>query len=186
MTAMMTAPTTMAASRGMTKHYVSKAMASPVGTLTLVASDDGLAAVLWENDRPGRVPLSIRGEELSHPVLLEAERQLREYFGGTRTQFTLPLDVVGTPFQRQVWEALRSIPYGETRSYAEIADQIGSPRAVRAVGAANGRNPLSIVAPCHRVIGSSGQLTGFAGGLEVKAQLLAFERAGQRPVTGLA
>jgi methylated-DNA-[protein]-cysteine S-methyltransferase len=170
----------------MTKRLVSTSMASPVGTLTLVASHEGLAAVLWENERPGRVPLSpvhrlgeggMAGEERAHPVLVEAERQLSEYFAGERTQFALPLDVAGTPFQRQVWEALRSIPYGETRSYSEIAAQIGSPRAVRAVGAANGRNPLSIVAPCHRVIGSSGQLTGFAGGLEVKARLLAFERA---------
>jgi methylated-DNA-[protein]-cysteine S-methyltransferase len=165
-----------AMSGGTTTHYVSKAMASPAGMLTLVASDDGLAAVLWENDRPGRVPLRVRAEELSHPVLLEAERQLREYFGGTRTQFTLPLDVVGTPFQRQVWEALTTIPHGETRSYAQIAAQIGRPSAVRAVGAANGRNPLSIVVPCHRVIGSAGQLTGFAGGLEVKARLLEWER----------
>jgi methylated-DNA-[protein]-cysteine S-methyltransferase len=101
---------------------------------------------------------------------------LAEYFAGERTRFTLPLDIVGTPFQRQVWEALRTIPFGETRSYAEIAVHIGRPRAVRAVGAANGRNPLSIVAPCHRVIGSGGQLTGFAGGLEVKARLLAFEQ----------
>ena len=165
---------------GMRSRYVSKTMASPVGRLTLVATDDGLSAVLWENDRPGRVPLRIDGEERSHPVLVEAEQQLREYFAGTRTEFTLPLDVVGTPFQRQVWEALRTIPFGETRSYSEIAAQIGSPRAVRAVGAANGRNPLSIVAPCHRVIGASGKLTGFAGGLEVKARLLALESKAAR------
>jgi methylated-DNA-[protein]-cysteine S-methyltransferase len=122
------------------------------------------------------VPLNVASEDSAHPMLVEAERQLQEYFSGARTRFTVPLDIAGTPFQRQVWEALRSIPYGETRSYAEIADQIGSPRAVRAVGAANGRNPVSIVAPCHRVIGSGGQLTGFAGGLEVKARLLAFEQ----------
>jgi methylated-DNA-[protein]-cysteine S-methyltransferase len=152
-------------------------MASPVGRLTLVASDEGLSAVLWEDDRPGRVPLSIAGEDRAHPVLVDAERQLGEYFAGKRTRFELPLDVVGTPFQRQVWDVLRTIPFGETRSYAEIAARIGRPRAVRAVGAANGRNPLSIVAPCHRVIGSSGELTGFAGGLDVKARLLAFERA---------
>jgi methylated-DNA-[protein]-cysteine S-methyltransferase len=163
------------APRQTTKRYVSTSMASPVGTLTLVASDEGLSAVLWEDDRPGRVPLTIAGEDRAHPVLVDAERQLREYFSGGRTRFTLPLDVTGTPFQRQVWEALRTIPFGETRSYSEVAAQIGHPRAVRAVGAANGRNPLSIVAPCHRVIGSGGQLTGFAGGLEVKARLLAFE-----------
>jgi methylated-DNA-[protein]-cysteine S-methyltransferase len=188
MTAVMTEPMTKAPRGDKTKYYVSTTMASPVGTLTLVASDEGLSAVLWEDDRPGRVRLGPvhrlesgrAGAEGAQAMLAVAERQLREYFGGERTRFTLPLDVTGTPFQRQVWEALRSIPYGETRSYAQIAEQIGSPRAVRAVGAANGRNPLSIVAPCHRVIGSGGHLTGFAGGLEVKARLLAFERAHHR------
>jgi methylated-DNA-[protein]-cysteine S-methyltransferase len=111
-------------------------------------------------------------------VLSEAERQLAEYFAGRRTEFDLPLDPAGTPFQQKVWSALRSIPFGETRTYAEVATQIGHPGAARAVGAASGRNPLSIVAPCHRVVGTSGELTGFAGGLEVKARLLAFERAG--------
>ena len=159
-------------------RYVYKRMPSPVGTLTLVASDHGLAAVLWENDRPRRVRLNLEAEENGHPVLVEAERQLAEYFAGRRQQFTLKLDVAGTHFQRQVWNALLTIPFGETRSYRQIANQIGNPRAVRAVGAANGRNPLSIVAPCHRVIGSSGALTGFAGGLDVKARLLALEGAG--------
>jgi methylated-DNA-[protein]-cysteine S-methyltransferase len=156
-------------------RLVSKRMASPVGTLTLVATDEGLAAVLWENDRPSRVPLVVDAEEDAHPVLLEAERQLTEYFSGRRRQFTVKLDVSGTPFQRKVWNALLTIPFGETRSYADIAKQIGSPTAARAVGAANGRNPLSIVAPCHRVVGSSGALTGFAAGLDVKARLLALE-----------
>jgi methylated-DNA-[protein]-cysteine S-methyltransferase len=159
-------------------RHVYKRMPSPVGTLTLVASDHGLAAVLWENDRPRRVRLNLEAEAHGHPVLVEAERQLAEYFAGRRKQFTVKLDVAGTPFQRQVWNALLTIPFGETRSYRQIANQIGNPRAVRAVGAANGRNPLSIVAPCHRVIGSSGALTGFAGGLDVKARLLALEGAG--------
>ncbi len=128
-------------------------MPSPVGTLTLVATDDGLAAILWENDRPGRVRLNIAAEESGHPVLADAERQLAEYFAGQRKQFALPLDWSGTAFQRQVWDALLTIPFGETRSYAQIAAQIGRPGAARAVGAANGRNPVSIVAPCHRVIG---------------------------------
>ena len=154
---------------------VFKRMPSPVGTLTLVASDRGLAAVLWENERQGRVPLRLEKEAPEHPVLVEAERQLREYFDGRRTRFDLTLDVSGTPFQRQVWNALLTIPFGETRSYGEIARQIGRPTAARAVGAANGRNPLSIVAPCHRVVGSSGALTGFAGGLDTKARLLALE-----------
>jgi methylated-DNA-[protein]-cysteine S-methyltransferase len=159
------------------KQYVYKRMASPVGTLTLVATDDGLAAILWENERPNRVRLHLEAEANDHPVLVETERQLREYFSGHRRQFALTLDPSGTPFQRRVWNALLTIPFGETRSYAQIARQIGTPRATRAVGAANGRNPLSIVAPCHRVLGSSGALTGFAGGLDVKAQLLALESA---------
>lgn len=157
-------------------QYFSKRMASPVGTLTLVATDKGLAAILWENDRPGRVRLSPSTDGDNHPVLLDTERQLLEYFDGRRKNFTLTLDVSGTPFQRSVWNALLTIPFGETRSYAQIARQIGNPAAVRAVGAANGRNPVSIVAPCHRVVGASGALTGFAGGLDVKARLLRHER----------
>jgi methylated-DNA-[protein]-cysteine S-methyltransferase len=159
------------------KRHVYKVVDSPVGWLTLVATDDGLAAILWENDRPGRVRLDLVAADDRHPVLVETERQLKEYFAGQRHTFELQLDLTGTAFQRQVWDALLTIPFGETRSYAEIAKQIGNPDAVRAVGAANGRNPVSIVAPCHRVIGSTGKLTGFAGGLETKAQLLALEGA---------
>jgi methylated-DNA-[protein]-cysteine S-methyltransferase len=158
------------------KRYVSKVVESPVGPLTLVASEHGLAAILWKNDSPRRVPLSNVTEDSSDPTLLEAEQQLQEYFAGERTAFSVRLDFAGTEFQRRVWSALLTIPYGETRSYAEIARQIGSPEAVRAVGAANGRNPISIIAPCHRVVGSNGKLTGFAGGLEAKAHLLALER----------
>ena len=163
--------------QGVGKRCVHKAMATPVGRLTLVATAEGLAAVLWENDRPGRVKLDVGRQDEEHPVLLEAERQLQEYFDGQRTDFVLRLDLTGTEFQRRVWDALMTIPFGETRSYREVAEQIGSPRAVRAVGAANGKNPVSIVAPCHRVIGTSGALTGFAGGLEVKARLLALEES---------
>jgi methylated-DNA-[protein]-cysteine S-methyltransferase len=155
--------------------WFSKKIDSPVGTLKLVATDAGLAAILWPNDDPARVQLGEPVESDSHPVLLETERQLHEYFDGRRKVFDLKLDFSGTDFQRQVWGALLTIPYGETRSYAQIARQIGRPDAVRAVGAANGRNPISIVTPCHRVIGSSGKLTGFAGGLETKAFLLALE-----------
>jgi methylated-DNA-[protein]-cysteine S-methyltransferase len=161
--------------RTLPKRHVSKRVASPVGRLTLVATDEGLSAILWENERPHRVPLDIEAEDSRHPVLVEAERQLTEYFAGSRKRFALKLDVSGTPFQRKVWKALLTIPFGETRSYAQIAKQIGHPRAARAVGAANGRNPLSIVAPCHRVIGSTGALIGFAAGLDVKARLLAHE-----------
>src|SRR5258705_13178116 len=152
-----------------------KHMSTPVGRLTLVATDHGLAAILWEHDRPRRVRLNIGAEVNDHSVLVETERQLEEYFGGRRKQFALTLDLSGTAFQRQVWNALLTIPFGETRSYGQIATQVGNPSAVRAVGAANGRNPISIVAPCHRVVGSTGALTGFAGGLDVKAYLLAFE-----------
>jgi methylated-DNA-[protein]-cysteine S-methyltransferase len=108
-------------------------------------------------------------------VLLEAERQLNDYFAGKLRKFSLRFDFAGTEFQKEVWRALAAIPFGETRSYGDIARQIGRPKAVRAVGAANGRNPISIIVPCHRVIGSNGKLTGFAGGLETKAFLLKAE-----------
>jgi methylated-DNA-[protein]-cysteine S-methyltransferase len=161
-------------------RYVFKIVPSPVGQLKLVASDRGLAAVLWENDNPRRVRLKPEIEDRDHPVLLETERQLAEYFDGKRTCFSLKLDPVGTRFQTEVWRALLAIPFGETRSYGQLARQLGNPRATRAVGAANGRNPISIVVPCHRVIGSSGKLTGFAGGLETKAYLLRLENGGAK------
>jgi methylated-DNA-[protein]-cysteine S-methyltransferase len=163
------------ATRGARKRYVYKVMNSPVGRLTLVATDNGLAGILWENDRPRRVRLHIEAEDNEHPVLVETERQLEEYFGGQRKEFAVALDLAGTAFQRKVWSALLTIPFGETRSYGQIAEHIGHPDAARAVGAANGRNPVSIIAPCHRVIGSTGKLTGFAGGLDAKARLLALE-----------
>jgi len=149
--------------------------ASPVGRLKLVASDAGLVAILWENDDPGRVRLGDMREDSAHPVLLQTAEELTEYFAGTRTVFTVPLDMVGTDFQCRVWAALLTIPFGQTRSYGHIARQVGSPKAFRAVGAANGRNPVSIITPCHRAIGANGTLTGFAGGLEAKQYLLALE-----------
>jgi methylated-DNA-[protein]-cysteine S-methyltransferase len=155
--------------------YACKIVASPVGALTLIASEKGLAAILWENDDPARVRLHPRVEDADHPVLCEAERQLAAYFAGKRRAFDLPLDFQGTDFQKRVWTALLAIPFGETRSYGDIARAIGAPTAFRAVGAANGRNPLSIVAPCHRVIGTNGALTGFAGGMKAKAFLLRLE-----------
>ncbi|MEX5543473.1 methylated-DNA--[protein]-cysteine S-methyltransferase [Pseudomonas poae] len=154
-------------------------MPSPVGQLTLVARAGKLAAILWETERANRVRLGDLIETGDNPVLLETERQLIEYFAGTRNHFELELDFVGTDFQKQVWQALLTIPFGETRSYSQIASQIGNPTAVRAVGAANGRNPISIIAPCHRVIGASGTLTGFAGGLEAKQYLLTLENRNQ-------
>lgn len=156
--------------------YFFRTLKTPVGKLKLIASDQGLAAILWENDDPKRVRLGDLHEDREHPVLSEAAKQLAEYFAGKRTEFSIALDPVGTDFQKQVWTALSEIPFGETRSYGQLARAIGRPSASRAVGAANGRNPISIVVPCHRVIGTSGALTGFAGGLKVKAQLLELER----------
>jgi methylated-DNA-[protein]-cysteine S-methyltransferase len=157
----------------MNYHY--KIMDSVVGKLKLVATDKGLAAILWENDNPRRVRLSPISENKNHPVLQETEKQLGEYFAGKRNTFSITLDPKGTDFQTKVWQALLTIPFGETRSYAQIARQIGNAKAVRAVGAANGKNPISIIVPCHRVIGASGELTGFAGGLGTKEHLLSLE-----------
>jgi methylated-DNA-[protein]-cysteine S-methyltransferase len=149
---------------------------TPVGQLALVADDDALVAILWPDDRPERVPLGVSEDGRDHPVLRAAADQLDAYFARRLTRFDLPLRFAGTPFQQAVWQALLTIPFGETRSYAAIARQISKPDAVRAVGAANGRNPISIVAPCHRVVGANGALTGFAGGLGAKRILLDLER----------
>jgi len=158
--------------------YDFKTIPSPVGELKLVASDKGLMAILWECDLDSdRVKTGTMAEAPDHPILVEAARQIGEYFAGQRKAFDVPLDFQGTEFQKSVWAALLTIPFGETRSYADIARAVGRPTAFRAVGAANGRNPISIIAPCHRVIGTSGALTGFAGGLEAKQRLLALEGA---------
>jgi methylated-DNA-[protein]-cysteine S-methyltransferase len=154
-----------------------KTVATPAGLLKLVASDKALIAVLWENDDPRRIRLGPVVEDVKHPILCEAEHQLAEYFAGARKSFDLPLGFAGTPFRKRVWAELLNIPFGQTRTYAEIATAIGKPRAFRAVGAANGKNPISIVAPCHRVIGKDGSLTGFAGGLKAKQCLLGIEAA---------
>ncbi len=160
-----------------TNVLTARAFASPFGSLTLVGSRAGLRAILWPADDPARAGLSsARLEQGRLDVLDETAQQLDEYFAGARTTFDLPLDLEGTEFQLAAWEALAEIPYGETRSYVEQAARIGRPAAVRAIGTANGRNPISIVLPCHRVVGSDGALRGFAGGLEVKEALLSFER----------
>ncbi|MBP7894843.1 MAG: methylated-DNA--[protein]-cysteine S-methyltransferase [Acinetobacter sp.] len=151
-------------------------MPSPVGILKLVATENALVAVLWENENPKRVRLAELIEQVDHPILLETQKQLCEYFAGTRQQFDLPLDFEGTVFQKKVWQALLGIPFGETRSYRDIAAQVGNIKAVRAVGAANGKNPISIIAPCHRVVGVNGKLVGFAGGLNNKEILLGLEK----------
>jgi methylated-DNA-[protein]-cysteine S-methyltransferase len=149
---------------------------SPVGSLTIIASDVGLRAILWPDDNPARVRLPDATDEPSHPVLVTTVGQLVEYFAGDRIEFDVPLDAVGTKFQRSAWASLRTIRYGTTVSYGEQAERMGDRRKARAVGAANGRNPISIIVPCHRVIGATGALTGFAGGTETKAWLLAHEQ----------
>ena len=153
-----------------------KWIASPVGPLKLVAGEEGLAAVLWAQDNPKRVRLPALYEAPDHPVLGQAERELAEYFAGQRRVFSVALAFSGSEFQTRVWTLLLEIPFGETRSYGQLAAQLGDPKASRAVGAANGRNPISIIAPCHRVVGANGQLTGFAGGLDAKAALLRLEQ----------
>jgi methylated-DNA-[protein]-cysteine S-methyltransferase len=139
---------------------------TPIGPLLLTAEDGRLSGVAFADSAEARS---------SEPVLLEAEAQLRAYFDGERERFELPLAPRGTPFQVSVWEALLEIPYGSTTTYSELAAAIGRPSACRAVGAANGRNPLAVIVPCHRVIGAAGALTGYGGGLERKRLLLALE-----------
>jgi methylated-DNA-[protein]-cysteine S-methyltransferase len=160
----------------MNTELFSSVIDSPVGPLTIVATDRGLRAILWPDDDPARVRLDIPIERSDHHVISMTVSQLTEYFDGERTDFDVPLDPVGTEFQRAAWDALRSIPYGTTVSYGEQAERMGDRRKARAVGAANGRNPISIVVPCHRVVGADGALTGFAGGTDTKAWLIAHER----------
>ena len=152
-----------------------KDIESPVGKLRLVASANALVAVLWERERPDRLKLEAMKFAPQQPILIETERQLSEYFVGRRTAFDLPLEPSGSEFQKKVWRALTEIPFGQKRTYLDLANAIGSPKAYRAIGAANGKNPISIIVPCHRVVGANGALTGFAGGLEAKAKLLALE-----------
>jgi methylated-DNA-[protein]-cysteine S-methyltransferase len=161
-----------AQAKGEAMSLAYKFIESPVGRLKLVASDKGVVAIMWEKDRPSRVRLTDLVENDRHPMLVKAERQLREYFAGERREFSLDLDMRGTKFQNDVWQALLAIPFGETRSYGQLAKQLGNESATRAVGAANGRNPIAVVVPCHRVVGATGKLTGFAGGLDAKAYLL--------------
>jgi len=148
---------------------------SPVGPLTLVGSTRGLRAILWPTERPGRVTFDDEAVSGDHAVLAETATQLDEYFADERTEFDLPLDLAGTDFQRAVWAGLCAIPFGTTSSYGELALSLNKPTAARAVGAATGRNPVSIVIPCHRLVGANGALTGFAGGIDTKRWLLNHE-----------
>lgn len=148
-------------------------MQTPVGEMILVANERGLSAIMWPHD--GKVPVEMGSEDDNHPVLKEAVKQLGEYFRKERKTFSIPLDMQGTRFHVKVWDALLTIPFGETRTYGQIAKQIGVPDAARAIGAAVHNNPISIVVPCHRVIGANGRLVGFGGGLQNKAILLRLE-----------
>lgn len=145
---------------------------SPVGWLRIIENGKGITMIEYISDAKDQLTAT----EANTPLLKEAVRQLAGYFSGKRKDFTLPLDPQGTDFQMRTWDALRDIPYGETRTYKQIAEAIGCPKGFRAVGLANNRNPISIVVPCHRVIGADGSLTGYAGGLDIKEQLLAIEK----------
>lgn len=155
--------------------YKFKTMKTPVGVLKLIATEKGLAGILWEKDDPKRVRLEPQILDEQNPILKKTEKQLKEFFEGNRIIFDLPLDFKGTDFQKTVWSELLRTPFGQLRSYGDIAKAIGNPKAMRAVGAANGKNPISIICPCHRIIGADGSLTGFAGGLKVKETLLRLE-----------
>ena len=160
----------------MTELLSTTLLPTPIGVLTLVASERGLRAVIFESEKSERRFEGALTDDPRHPVLVDTVDQLEAYFAGDLKEFDLPLDLVGTEFQLLAWRALATIPYGETVSYAEQARRIGRPSAVRAVGAANGRNPVPVVLPCHRVIGSNGSLTGFGGGVDTKARLLDLEQ----------
>ena len=147
-------------------------IASPLGTLLLAADDSGLRHIMFASETQSPDP----AWRHDAAPLTETIRQLQAYFAGERENFDLPLAPEGTPFQMEVWQRLRDIPYGQTISYGELARRIGNPKASRAVGLANGSNPIPIVIPCHRVIGSNGKLTGYGGGLPIKEKLLALER----------
>ncbi|MFC9650397.1 MULTISPECIES: methylated-DNA--[protein]-cysteine S-methyltransferase [unclassified Streptomyces] len=157
------------------RHIVHTVIDSPYGPLTLVATDGALSGLYMVGQRH-RPPEETFGEPDPRPFP-EVVRQLGAYFDGELTEFDLPLRLNGTPFQREVWAQLQRIPYGETRSYGELAEFLGKPGASRAVGLANGKNPVGIIVPCHRVIGSTGGLTGYGGGLDRKQRLLVFEGA---------
>ncbi|MGB1263158.1 MAG: methylated-DNA--[protein]-cysteine S-methyltransferase [Cognaticolwellia sp.] len=147
---------------------------SPLGEIALTANDNGLSALAFQN---GKSPITFEGLTQAPEKFTETIEQLRQYFNGERQRFTLALAPDGTAFQKQVWHALTKIPCGETKSYGWIAKSINNEKAVRAVGAANGANPIALIVPCHRVIGSNGKLTGYAGGLALKAKLLMHEGA---------
>lgn len=155
---------------------IHRKFSTPIGVLTAYAEDDKLVAIEWPTET--RAPLNL-GESSENPddlFLMKVEKQISEYFSGKRETFDIPFQMRGTAFQKAVWHELLKIPFGKTKTYGEIAESLGNAKASRAVGAANGRNPLSIVVPCHRVIGTGGKLTGFAGGVDLKEKLLTIEK----------
>lgn len=147
---------------------------SPLGKLLLAATDNGLCGLYFEQHKRFKGMQGWRRDD-SHPHLRHAARQLDEYFAGGRTRFDIALDIPGTPFQRAVWQELLRLPFGKTTTYQAIAQRVANPKAIRAAGTAIGRNPVSIIVPCHRVVGASGSLSGYAGGLDRKRYLLAHE-----------
>jgi len=159
------------------KEYYYKFIVTPVGKLKLIGSENGLFAILWEDEVENKYNLPTLKQNDQYALFLKTEKQMKEYFDGKRKDFDLKLDLnFGTSFQRNTWKALTEIPYGEVRTYGEQAVKVGNPKAFRAVGNANGKNPLPIVVPCHRVIASGGRLGGFGGGLSVKKFLLNLEK----------
>ncbi|OCH23275.1 methylated-DNA--[protein]-cysteine S-methyltransferase [Aliivibrio logei] len=146
---------------------------SPIGLITVNGNDDGLLGVWYESHARTLSDFGVQDDE--HPILQLTVSQLKEYFNGERREFSIPLAANGTEFQNKVWQALATIPYGETWCYKDLAIAVGNPKASQAVGGANGKNPISIIVPCHRVIGKNGSLTGYAGGLDIKDALLKLE-----------
>ncbi|MDP2291374.1 MAG: methylated-DNA--[protein]-cysteine S-methyltransferase [Actinomycetota bacterium] len=177
----MNRPDTTFSGLGDTQDLSCTVVDSPIGELTLIAGPRGLRALLWPGEHPAAhsLPQPDEGDPAAGEVLAATVRQLEEYFAGERQEFDVPLDPVGTDFQLSAWLELRRIPYGATISYGEQARRLGDVRKSRAVGGANGRNPISIIVPCHRVVGSDGSLTGFGGGIENKAWLLRHEQGAQ-------
>ncbi|QQK79476.1 methylated-DNA--[protein]-cysteine S-methyltransferase [Salicibibacter cibi] len=169
----------------MDKPLIFTEMESPIGTLTLVATENGLCQLLFGdfNGTGGKIRMWMAKRNMHREIIRddayfdETKKQLQEYFQGKRQMFDLPVDMQGTSFQKSVWEVLQRIPYGETQSYKQVAVAIHSPKAVRAIGAANNKNPIPIIVPCHRVIGSNGAIVGYGGGIEKKKQLLELEGA---------
>ncbi len=156
--------------------YITMELSTPLGEMILAADGKAIVALLWKREELARIGIEASTESASHPLLKRAAKQLKEYFAGTRREFDLPLDLQGTIFQKRIWRELRKIPFSQTWSYQELARRAGNPLAIRAAGTANGKNPICILVPCHRVVRLTGAPGGYAGGMENKAWLLAMEK----------